>query len=154
MIGKVDHEILPAKPRSRLRYDRPRWVGCEVVLDVWPNVFAWGILLVPKDLKPGERRPVVVAQHGLEGLPKDVIEEESRSFRAYQAFAASLADRGFIVFALHNPYRGEDLFRVLQFKANPLKLSLFSFIVVSISKSSTGSRLCPMWTRIVSPSMA
>ena len=129
VIGKVHHEMLPAKPRSRLRYDRPKWVGYDVVLDVWPDVFAWGILLVPKDLKPGERRPVVVAQHGLEGLPKDVIEEESSGFRAYQAFAASLADRGFIVFAPHNPYRGKDLFRVLQFKANPLKLSLFSFIV-------------------------
>ncbi len=129
VIGKVDHEMLPANPRSLLRYDRPKWVGYDVVLDVWTDVFAWGILLVPKDLKPGERRPVVVAQHGLEGLPKDVIEKESRSFRAYQAFAASLADRGFIVFAPHNPYRGQDLFRVLQFKANPLKLSLFSFIV-------------------------
>ncbi len=129
VIGKVDHAMLPPNPRSRLRYDRPRWTGYDVVLDVWPDVFAWGILLIPKDLKPGERRPVVVAQHGLEGLPKDVIEEESRSFRAYQAFAARLADRGFIVFAPHNPYRGQDLFRVLQFKANPLKLSLFSFIV-------------------------
>ena len=129
VIGKVHHEMLPAKPRSRLRYDRPKWVGYDVVLDVWPDVFAWGILLVPKDLKPGERRPVVVAQHGFEGLPKDVIEEESSGCRAYQAFAASLADRGFIVFAPHNPYRGKDLFRVLQFKANPLKLSLFSFIV-------------------------
>ena len=129
VIGKVEPEMLPTNPRSRLRYDRPKWVGYDVVLDVWTDVFAWGILLVPKDLKPGERRPVVVAQHGLEGLPKDVIEKESRGFRAYQAFAASLADRGFIVFAPHNPYRGKDLFRVLQFKANPLKLSLFSFIV-------------------------
>ena len=129
VIGKVDHTMLAANPRSRLRYDRPRWVGYDVVLDVWPDVFAWGILLLPKDLKPGERRPVVVAQHGLEGLPQDVIEKESRTFRAYQAFAANLADRGFIVFAPHNPYRGQDLFRVLQFKANPLKLSLFSFIV-------------------------
>ena len=56
----------PADPR------RPKWTGYEVVLDVWPEVFAWGILLVPKDLKPGERRPVVVCQHGRNGLPKDV----------------------------------------------------------------------------------
>jgi len=40
-----------------------------------------------------------------------------------------LADRGFIVFAPHNPYRGSDRFRVLQRKANPLKLSLFSVII-------------------------
>ncbi len=129
VLGKVDEPFLAANPRTRLRYDRPQWRGYDVVLDVWPDVFAWGILLLPKDLKPGERRPVVVAQHGLETLPQDVITEEGRGFRSYQAFAARLAERGFIVFAPHNPYRGKDLFRVLQFKANPLKLSLFSFIV-------------------------
>ena len=129
IIGKVHQETLPPNPRSRLRYDRPKWKGYDVVLDVWPDVFAWGILLLPKDLEPGERRPVVVTQHGLEALPQDVIAEEGRGFRSYRAFAARLAERGFIVFAPHNPYRGRDLFRVLQFKANPLKLSLFSFIV-------------------------
>ncbi|MST00683.1 MAG: hypothetical protein EXS29_05170, partial [Pedosphaera sp.] len=44
-------------------------------------------------------------------------------------FSAELADRGFIVFAPHNPYRGQDAFRVLQRKANPLGRSLFSVIV-------------------------
>ncbi|HPJ99199.1 MAG TPA: CocE/NonD family hydrolase, partial [Candidatus Hydrogenedentes bacterium] len=39
------------------------------------------------------------------------------------------AERGFIVYAPQNPYIGGDAFRVLQRKANPLKLSLFSFIV-------------------------
>ena len=34
-----------------------------------------------------------------------------------------------MVFAPHNPYRGRDDFRVLQRKANPLKKSLFSFIL-------------------------
>ena len=129
VLGKVDEPFLASNPRTRLRYDRPRWRGYDVVLDVWPDVFAWGILLLPKDLKPGEKRPVIVAQHGLEALPQDVITDEGRGFRSYQAFAPRLAERGFIVFAPHNPYRGKDLFRVLQFKANPLKLSLFSFIV-------------------------
>ncbi len=129
VIGKVHDPRLPANTRSRLRYERAKWTGYDVVLDVWPEVFAWGILLLPRDLRPGEKRPVVVAQHGLEGLPSDVIEKASPSFQAYRAFAARLAERGFIVFAPHNPYRGQDKFRVLQFKANPLKLSLFSFIV-------------------------
>src|SRR3989442_12666400 len=26
-------------------------------LPIWPDVYAWGVLLLPKDLKPGERRP-------------------------------------------------------------------------------------------------
>ena len=33
--------------------------------------------LLPKDLKPGEKRPVVVCQHGLEGRPQDVIGEQA-----------------------------------------------------------------------------
>jgi hypothetical protein len=83
---------------------------------------------VPKDLKPGERRPVVVCQHGLEGRPQDVVNpRESTPY--YHSFGAQLADRGFIVYAPQNPYIGQDKFRVLQRKANPLGLSLFSFIV-------------------------
>ncbi len=52
-----------------------------------------------------------------------------RAFRYYKGFAAELADRGFVTFAPHNPYRGRDAFRVLQRKANPLGRSLFSVIV-------------------------
>jgi hypothetical protein len=109
----------------------PKWIGYEVVLDVFPDVFAWGYLLVPNDLKPGERRPVVVCQHGLEGVPADVINENpaTQAFRYYKAFGANLANEGFVVFAPHNPYRGEDKFRHLQRRANPLGKSLFSIII-------------------------
>jgi len=131
VIGKLPTDYLPPNPRTRQIYDREKWRGYDVMLDVHPDIFAWGILLVPKDLKPGERRPVVVCQHGLEGLPEDTINEDpkSRAFAPYQGFAARLADRGFIVYAPHNPYRGGDKFRVLQRKANPLGLTLFSFII-------------------------
>ena len=56
-------------------------------------------------------------------------DQQSRAFRAYKGFAAELADRGFVVFSPHNPYRGRDAFRLLQRKANPLGKSLFSIIV-------------------------
>jgi dienelactone hydrolase len=125
VLGRIDDPVLPANPRSRLVYDRPAWTGYEVMLDVLPDVFAWGVLLVPKGIPPGERRPVVVCQHGRNGLPKDVIEGDNP---AYHDFAARLAERGFITFAPHNPYRGEDLYRMLNRKGNPVKLSLFSFI--------------------------
>jgi len=98
------------------------------MLDVWPDVFAYGILLVPKDLKPGERRPVVVCQHGLEGRAQ-VICDPSATSPFYHAFGAQLADRGFVVYAPQNPYIGDEAFRVIQRKANPLKRSLFSVIV-------------------------
>ena len=39
-------------------------------MDVFPDVIAYGILLLPKGIKEGEKRPVVVCQHGLEGRPQ------------------------------------------------------------------------------------
>jgi dienelactone hydrolase len=126
VLGRFDDPLLPMKPRSRKIYDRPKWTGYDVVLDVLPDVFAWGALLLPKDLMPGEKRPVVVCQHGRNGIPKDTIEGDHR---AYHDYAAKLADRGFIVFAPHNPYRGEDRYRFLSRKANSVKASLFSFIL-------------------------
>ncbi len=76
VIGRFPPASLPANARTRLVYDQPSWRGYDVVLDVWPDVFAWGVLLLPKDLQPGERRPVVVCQHGLEGLPYDTITDD------------------------------------------------------------------------------
>lgn len=126
VLGKFDDPLLPFNARSRKIYDREKWVGYDVVLDVFPDVFAWGVLLLPKDLKPGEKRPVVVCQHGRNGAPKLVIENDEK---AYHDYAAKLAERGFIVFAPHNPYRGEDKYRFLSRKANCVKESLFSFIL-------------------------
>ena len=90
-IGRFDHELLPPRPRSRRAYDTPKWTGYEVMLDVFPDVIAYGILLMPKDIAPGERRPVVVCQHGLEGRPQRVVTGDSPS---YHDFAARLAERG------------------------------------------------------------
>jgi dienelactone hydrolase len=126
VIGKFDDPLLPANPRTRKVYDNEKWTGYEVVLDVFPDVIAYGVLLVPKDLKPGERRPVVVCQHGLEGRPQHVIEG---NHDAYHDYAAKLCERGFITFAPQNLYIFEDRFRTLQRKANPLGKTLFSVIV-------------------------
>ena len=126
VLGSFDDRFLPFNVRTRKIYDREHWVGYDVVLDVFPDVFAWGVLLLPKDLKEGERRPVVVCQHGRNGIPKHVIEGDEK---AYHDYAAKLAERGFIVFAPHNPYRGEDKYRFLSRKANSVKGSLFSFIL-------------------------
>jgi dienelactone hydrolase len=128
VIGKLPAPTLPPNPKTRELYDTPKWKGYEVTLDLYPDVFAYGILLLPKDLKEGEKRPVVVCQHGLEGRPQDVCNPKERT-KYYNSFGAQLADLGYIVYAPQNPYFGQDKFRVLQRKANPLKLSLFSFIV-------------------------
>jgi dienelactone hydrolase len=130
VIGRMPDPSEPLEARTRVIYERPNWTGYEVVLPVWPDVIAYGVLLVPKEMKPGERRPVVVCQHGLEGRPQDLVEPKTPAAEnAYQRFAARLADRGFIVYAPQNPYIFETRFRQIQRKANPLKLSLFSFII-------------------------
>ena len=127
VIGRCPTPDTPAYPRTRLLYDEPNWKGYEVVLDVWKDVFAYGILLLPNDLQSGERRPVVVCQHGLEGRPQDTADPKLET--VYNSYAASLADRGFIAYAPQNPYIGGDAFRVIQRKANPIKWSLFSLII-------------------------
>lgn len=128
--GKLPSPNVPANARSKEILNTDKLTGYDVTLDVWPDVFAWGILLLPKDLKPGERRPVVVCQHGLEGVPMDTVitDKTNRAWAPYKGFATALAERGFIVFAPHNPYRGKDEFRNIQRLANPLGTHLFSVI--------------------------
>lgn len=130
VIGKMPPPSEPLAPETRRIYETDAFTGYEVLLPVWPDVFAYGILLVPKDLRPGERRPVVVCQHGLEGRPQDLIAPENpQAETVYARFAARLAERGYIVYAPQNPYIGGHDFRILLRKAHPLKLSLFSFII-------------------------
>ncbi|MFN8706386.1 MAG: alpha/beta hydrolase family protein, partial [Planctomyces sp.] len=126
VIGSFDLPLLPFNARSRKSWETEKWTGHEVLLDVFPDVTAYGVLLIPKDLKPGEKRPVVVCQHGLEGRPADVFLNDNPS---YHDFAAKLCERGFITFAPQNPYIFTDRFRTLQRKAQPLGKSLFSVIV-------------------------
>lgn len=128
VIGRLPSPNLPANPRTRLILNEAKFTGYEVMLDVWPEVFAYGILLLPKGMKPGERRPVVVCQHGLEGRPADVSDPKIDN-HFYHHFGASLADEGFITFAPQNPYIGNDNFRIIQRMGHPLKLALFSFIL-------------------------
>jgi cephalosporin-C deacetylase-like acetyl esterase len=128
ILGRFDQSLLPASPRTRQIYDEPKYAGYEVVLDVFPDVFAYGVLLVPKDIQPGERRPVVVCQHGLEGRPQDLTEPGS-DHKAYHRYAGRLAEMGYITYSPQNPYIGKDRFRSLVRKANPLGKSLWSFIV-------------------------
>jgi hypothetical protein len=128
VIGRFDLKRLAPHARTRQVFDEPMYVGYEVTLDVFPDVFAYGILLMPRNIKPDERRPVVVCQHGLEGRPRDVA--DPRVFNpAYNQYACRLAERGFIVYAPQNPYIFTDKFRTLQRKANPLGKTLFSIIV-------------------------
>ena len=126
VIGRHPLELASPNVRSRVWKETDEWTAYEVVMDVLPEVFAYGILLWPKDIRDGEKRPVVVCQHGLEGRPRDVVVD---NHPAYHDFAAELCERGFIVFAPQNLYIFKDRFRTLQRKSNPLGTTLFSIIV-------------------------
>ncbi len=128
VIGRFDLERMPPNIRSRRIYEESKFTGYEVVMDVFPEVIAYGILLLPKGINAGERRPVVVCQHGLEGRPRDIADPQVDN-PAYHRFAVRLAEEGFITFSPQNLYIFQDRFRTLQRKANPLKKTLFSVIV-------------------------
>jgi len=126
VLGKVEDLYLPLNPRTRKYHEDPKWTAYDVVLDVWPDVFAWGLYLVPKGIAPGEKRPVVVVQPGLECLPKDAID---RPQHGTWGVAAQLADRGFVVFVPQNLYRGGDDFRTIDKEAHSVKLSMWSLMI-------------------------
>lgn len=127
-MGRFDEPLRPFNARSRLVKQTEKWTAYDVVLDVYPELFAWGLLVVPKDLQPGERRPVVVCQHGRDGVPRNLLDGNTTGYRNV---AAVLAERGFVTFAPHNLYRGEDRYRWLDRKANTIRATLFSFIIAS-----------------------
>ncbi len=127
VIGPVPEPDRPLEPRTRLRYEDDLVTCWDVVLGVYEDAFAYGILVLPKGIAGGERRPVVVCQHGLEGRSENgALPEESP---AYRKWGYQLATRGFVVFCPQNPYLGFDHFRTVQRKAHPLRKTLFSFIV-------------------------
>ncbi|WP_321473538.1 prolyl oligopeptidase family serine peptidase [uncultured Paludibaculum sp.] len=127
VIGRLPGPVSTPNVRRTLFQEGDRWRAYAVQFDVRPGVFGSGYLLVPKDLKAGEKRPLVVVQHGLNGRA-DVYfnEKEGRGLEVYRNFGAQLADLGFIVYSAQNPTVGE--FRHLARLANPLGLSLYSLI--------------------------
>lgn len=126
IVGRFDLPLKEFNARARPFCDHEKYVGYEVVLDVFDDVIAYGIILLPKGMKPDEKRPVVVCQHGLEGRPQDIVQGDHG---AYHDFAAKLAEEGFITFSPQNLYIFRDRFRTLQRKANTIGKTLFSVIV-------------------------
>src|SRR5260370_21619575 len=85
VIGRFEEKPLPPNVRTRRAYDEAACTGYEVVMDVFPDVIAYGILLTPKNLRPGELRPVVVCQHVLEGRPQDAVADNSSAHHDFSS---------------------------------------------------------------------
>ena len=143
LIGRLPNPRRPPNVRSRLVLEADQYVGYEVMLDVVDDVIASGILLLPKDLLAGEKRPLVVCQHGLEGTAMDTISRDPKPFAYYKAFGEELVKRGFVVYAPQNPYRGGERFRSLQRMSNPLQRSLFSYIIAQHEQTLDWLALLP-----------
>lgn len=125
IIGHFHDALLPLDPQSRRIYDQPGWAGYEIKLAVFDSFYAAGILLLPKDLTTGEKRPAIVVQHGRNGVPRNVIEGQT----SYYDLGARLVTQGYVVFIPQGLFRGEDAYRLLNRKANTIGKTLFSFIL-------------------------
>jgi hypothetical protein len=127
VIGVLPDERVPLRLRAHASYRSDKWRGWQVQFDVRPEFFAYGVLLVPTDMAAGEKRPLVIVQHGLHGRPQVFFQQaQGRDLDVYRNFGAQLADFGYIVYMPQNPYTGD--FRHLAKMANPLGLSFYSLI--------------------------
>ena len=128
ILGESPPPTLSPNPRTRVIYETPAFVGYEVMLDLWPEVHTYGILLVPRNIPPGERRPVVVAQHGRAGRPQEICDPQEDN-RYYHGFGARLAEQGWVVYAPQNLYLGEEKYRQLQRKGIAIGQTFFAPMV-------------------------
>jgi dienelactone hydrolase len=131
VLGRLPEPSLSPGARSRRILDEPEYRGYEVELDVWPEVVSYGVVLVPKHIHQGERRPVVVVQHGIMGFPKQLTDPRfaAKSASAYHMAGVDLARRGFVVFAPQNLYTLADKFPLIHRLGHPIKLSMWSIMI-------------------------
>lgn len=101
MVGRYPAPDGPLEARSVQLYDEPDFTGFRLSVRVYDGVHAYGILLVPKNIQPGERRPVVFVQHGQGGVPEDAlgVVPNPRADAVYSKAGLRLVKRGYVVFA-------------------------------------------------------
>lgn len=100
MVGVYPPPSGPVTAKSVRVYDEPGFTGYRLQVKLYDNVHSYGILCVPKGIKPGERRPVVFVSHGLAGKPEDSIGLDPKARAEYSKFGLRLVERGYIVFAV------------------------------------------------------
>lgn len=124
MVGWTQDTLLPVNPRTKLVEDLNTYTCYEVLIDVLPHIEMWGVLTVPKGIQKGEKRPVVVMQHGRGGNPYTALDEDG----SYYGIARRLAEKGFVVFTPFGNWTGETRFRWIDRIARPAKNTLWSTI--------------------------
>ncbi|MDR2915926.1 MAG: dienelactone hydrolase family protein [Tannerella sp.] len=122
LTGWLDDDFSPVNARTKRIDEQPGYTCYDVLIDVFPDVELWGILTIPKGIKPDEKRPVIVLQHGRGGNPMTAMSEKSGYFEV----GRKMADRGFVVFTPLGNWTGETRFRWIDRIAKPLKNTLWS----------------------------
>ena len=126
ILGKIADPYVSLNPRSRRVRQEHDWIAYDIVLDVWADVIASGLLLLPSDIQEGEKRPSVVVQPGLECTPYDAIDRDQAGT---WGVGARLADLGYVVFIPQNLYRGGDEFRALDKRARAINTTMWSIMI-------------------------
>ena len=75
---------MPPNVRTRQVIDDPAYTGYEVVIDVYPDVIAAGILLLPKNLRPTRSGPSSSASMDWKACRMDTITSTGRGIQALQ----------------------------------------------------------------------
>ncbi|MCC7355532.1 MAG: hypothetical protein IT330_17465, partial [Anaerolineae bacterium] len=94
IVGRYPPPDAPPHPQARLKRRDKEIAVYEVLLPVYEGTFLRGLLAIPEDLKPGERRAAIHCQHGWQGSPEDAHSEG-----IYAAFADRLARRGYVTWS-------------------------------------------------------
>lgn len=101
---------VPVNARTIARIEREHdWLE-KFVIDVESDLCAPGYLMIPKDLKAGERRPALLACHGHDtGGPggKEMIAGTDRRYAPDDAYGERMAREGYVVAVLDNRGFGE-----------------------------------------------
>jgi len=127
MLGAFPPPDIPLKVWSSVYASNALCTTYNVLMTLYTNVNAYGLLNVPNGIAPGERRPCVICQHGLEGTPPDVSDD--RLTNVYHAFALRLAEQGFVTFAPQNPVTYWAAIRTIQRQAIALRRDLFGAVL-------------------------
>ncbi len=98
-------QLPPTAPRVTASEDRNGHLRQTIDITSGDGDRIPAYLYVPKNIRPGEKRPGIVALHPTHTIGKGVVDGQSE--RPNRAYARELADRGYVVIAPDYPSFGE-----------------------------------------------
>src|SRR5262249_34242410 len=111
------------------------YVRYEITLDMFKELFAWGDLLLPKDLKPGERQPIALCHDADRDAARNARagQDASGPLRGADLIASQLAAQRFVVFVVRGP-EGTAGFSQAQRKAQALGKSIDAILIAQTER--------------------